>query len=127
MEVSQQIIQVLDAISDKFGLAVDWSQNNILPYIRQLGEKVVKYEISTSIVWIVIGLIGIALGIRLLICDKKKDKYDAMKGMFTWVGVFIIFIFLIIIIIEVFDIVACYAFPEKVWIEYVQGTMNSMK
>lgn len=33
MQVSDQIIQVLDAICDKFGLAVDWTSTNVLPYL----------------------------------------------------------------------------------------------
>jgi len=32
MEVSDQIIKVLDNLGQKFGVAVDWTQSNIMRY-----------------------------------------------------------------------------------------------
>ena len=31
MEISQQVIKVLDAVCDKFGIAIDWTSNNVIP------------------------------------------------------------------------------------------------
>lgn len=121
MEVSQQIIQVLDAISDKFGLAVDWSQNNILPYIQQLGERVVKYEISTSIVWIVIGLLSLILGVGMIIYDIKHNGDQWFS--FVIFGGALVIISITAIVSQIFDIVTCYTFPEKIWLEYIQNYM----
>lgn len=33
MELSKQIIDVLEYLSAKFGMSIDWSQQNILPYV----------------------------------------------------------------------------------------------
>ena len=31
MTVSEQIIQVIDALCEKFGIAIDWTTQNIIP------------------------------------------------------------------------------------------------
>ena len=32
--MSNEIIKVLDALSDKLGIAVDWTSENVLPYLQ---------------------------------------------------------------------------------------------
>ena len=51
MTVSEQIIQVIDALCEKFGIVVDWTNENVFPYLETLCEKLIAYEIATSIVW----------------------------------------------------------------------------
>ncbi|NYC91919.1 hypothetical protein [Clostridium beijerinckii] len=66
MEVSDQIIKVLDNLGQKFGLAVDWTQSNIMPYIQQLGQRIVNYELWTSVVWIILSLILLVVSLIFL-------------------------------------------------------------
>lgn len=33
MTVSDQIINVLDALCEKFGLVIDWTSENVVPYL----------------------------------------------------------------------------------------------
>ena len=37
--MSNEVIKVLDAFSQKFGIAINWTSENIMPYLQQLGEK----------------------------------------------------------------------------------------
>ena len=71
MEVSDQIIKVLDEVGKRFGLAIDWTQQNVVPYIEQLGQRIVNYELWTSVVWIVIMTILLISSIFIL---KKSIK-----------------------------------------------------
>ena len=32
--MSTEIIKILDAICDKFGLVIDWTSQNVTPYMR---------------------------------------------------------------------------------------------
>ena len=48
--MSEEIIKVLDALAEKFGVAVDWTSANVIPYLEQLCSKCVNYEIATSFV-----------------------------------------------------------------------------
>ena len=50
MTVSEQIIQVIDALCEKFGIVVDWTSESVIPYLEILCTKLIKYEICTSIV-----------------------------------------------------------------------------
>lgn len=52
MTVSDQIIQVLDNLCEKFGLAIDWTSENVIPYLTTLCTKLVSYEIWTSVAWL---------------------------------------------------------------------------
>ena len=60
--MSEEIIKVLDALAEKFGLAVDWTSVNVIPYLEQLCGKYVNYEIATSVVWLVFGIMCIIFG-----------------------------------------------------------------
>ena len=71
--MSEEIIKVLDALAEKFGLAVDWTASNVIPYLEQLCGKYVNYEMVTSIVWIVLSSIGMFVGYRIY---KKRSIWS---------------------------------------------------
>lgn len=124
--MSEEIIKVLDALAEKFGLAIDWTSSNVIPYIQQLCGKYVSYEVVTSVVWMVIGLIGICISMWLI----KKSKYFYNKVIetknedygwgcfFTGIGAAILILTGIFMVsAQVFDIVTCVTFPEKIIID----------
>lgn len=39
MQVSNQIIEVLDYLCSKIGITIDWTESNVLPYVQTLLEK----------------------------------------------------------------------------------------
>lgn len=143
MSVSDEIIKVLDALAEKFGIAVDWTAENIIPYFEQLCKKYVNYEIATSIVWLMIGIIMITLGFVILFKyfpnyynkSKDKEKYDYGQRTDYEVICFILIIFMTIGFVagialafeQIFDIITCYTFPEKMILEEVKYLYDSMK
>lgn len=46
--------QVTTYLEEKFGIVIDWSQENIIPYIKELCAKIVKYNITINIIGAVI-------------------------------------------------------------------------
>ena len=42
MEITNNYIAVLDEISRKFGLAIDWTQQNVQPYLQELMSNVIQ-------------------------------------------------------------------------------------
>ena len=54
--MSDDVIKILDALSEKIGLSIDWTSQNVVPYINQLCRKYVNYEIATSVIWIILGV-----------------------------------------------------------------------
>lgn len=138
MNMSDEIIKVLDVLCEKFGIVVDWTSNNIVPYLQQLSEKYIRYEISTSIVWIIlcITLLGIAIRFGISTTIKCMKKYTELLRNNDWdiaailcglvSGIFIL-VSVIVIIVQCFDIITCITLPEKMIFQEVQTIYNSMK
>lgn len=42
MNVSEQIIQVIDNLAQKFGIVIDWTDENIVPIFQQLADKYIR-------------------------------------------------------------------------------------
>ena len=134
MQVSDEIIKVLDYLCEKVGIAVDWTNSNILPYIEQLCTKFVKWELATSIAWLVIGIILAIVGccfikpaIRRWQTYRLNDiiEDNAYISIVYWViAAVLIFIGIMVISEQIFDIITCCTFPEKVIYDYIQEINN---
>lgn len=117
MEFSEQIIKILDNLSDKFGMTIDWSNKNVIPYLQTLTTKYINYEVDTSIFWIIICVIGIIVGALLIYIDWKYDEDDS--PVYTIIGLLIIIFSAVFIIIQSIDIITAKTFPEKIILNYL--------
>ena len=136
MEVSEQVIKVLDAVCDKFGIAIDWTSNNVIPYIQELGNKIITYDICMSIMWLVIGSaipLTVAILIKKFLNQKKLEVKESMNDYYfsdgsldagAWYCYLIIGMLLIIAIvigtISSQSIIQDITFPEKTIIEFIK-------
>ena len=130
MNFSEQTISILDYICNKFGIVIDWTSDNVWPMVEMLAGKYIKWEIASSILWIILFFISIiicTIGIKLIIKHIKNSSYvDEM-----WVA-FCVFISLGIfglacgIAAQAFDIARCIVFPELEIFEYLKETLNAM-
>ena len=132
---ADEIIKVLNDLCEKFGIAIDWSSKNVLPYIQKLGERIVAYELWTSVIWIIVNLL---LFIGSVIVFVKVTKWSNSENFdvndceqivwLCWVatvgGMIACFCFMVG---EVFDIVICLVFPEKVIMESCMEIYNTYK
>lgn len=129
MEVSDQIIAVFDNLAQKFGIVIDWTKENIAPYIQQLCEKYISWKIATSIVWMCFGIVCFVAGCIFFKSAHKwhetyKDDYDYKgmgKDLFTTVAIFCWIATLGIVTAQAFDIVKCCVFPELQVFEFVKS------
>ena len=120
MTVSSEIIEVLDYLGEKFGIAIDWTSNNVLPYLQTLADKFIKWEISTSIVWIVIAVF-VMVGMIILINLKGVREINEETYGMLWVPIIaLIIVSFIVICIQIFDIVECNVFPEKALYDFIK-------
>lgn len=137
MTVSEQIIEVIDALCAKVGIAIDWTGENVLPYIETLCGKLINYEVGTSIAYIVIFLALIAGSIVAVKKFKPvfKNGLDNSKSYeigwemataFSIIGLVIFYIISLIVVVgQIMDIVKCMTFPEMYVFEYVQGIISA--
>lgn len=129
MTVSEQIIQVIDALCEKFGIAVDWTSQNVIPYVETLCGKLITYEIGTSIAWMAIMVV---LRIGSIVATKKlypifkekiEEDYDYDWGVgagFAIGGLVSLNLATIIVVgVQIMDIIKCLTFPEMYIFEYI--------
>lgn len=129
--MSDEIIKILDDLGERFGVAIDWSSKNVMPYLEDLASRFTSYEVLTSIMWIVVLLlmiIGCFIGIPQIVryANRKisEDEYSDWgfgKALIVGLFVFIIGISIIIIIQQITDIITCYTIPEKMILEYLNN------
>ena len=116
MTVSNQIIAVLDAICEKFGIVIDWTASNIMPYLQDLCKRIVSYEIATSAAWIVLQVVIVVLAFHIRnkkvkpIAESDGDDYS-LSG-YTVVCAIITVIAFIVICVQAIDIVRAFTIPE---------------
>lgn len=123
MKMSDQIIEVLNYLCQKIGFTIDWTADNVLPYVETLCEKFIKWEISTSWMWIGISLFGILAFLVFAIIIQCAD--DLMDGLQWIVFVIATICFCLVIGVQIYDIITCHTFPEKVIYDYLKNLIDT--
>jgi hypothetical protein len=135
MNVSEQIIEVINALCEKLGIAIDWTSANILPYVEQLCAKFINFEIYTSIFWMVVSIVVCAICWIVFGATYKKAKEDDWDGCVLStpinitagvVGAIFTFIAIIVISYQAFDIIEVVTFPEKTIYDYISYQISLM-
>lgn len=129
MNVSDQIIQVLDDICRRFGIVIDWTNENVLPYATLLCTKLVTYELWTSVAWLVISVM-VTLAMVIIIKKNKESLKETMSddffGVFIFIGLGLISIACVAgIISQTMQIIKCITFPELFIFEYIKHMLNN--
>ena len=127
------VVEIIDALAEKFGIVVDWTNQNVIPYLQELMSRIVSYEIQTSVFWIVfVSVLTIGFGIASPILLRKALKQD-LDSWTDWsetvlgvLGIVCTIFFVgmliassVVIPIQVMDIIKCNTIPEQVFIQYI--------
>ena len=124
MSFSSQFIEVLDALCDKIGIAIDWTSKNVMPYVTDLAARIIAYEIWTSAAWIVIVAIVFLIAWKMTKNMCKEDDPDSEWFLGWAIRIIIGIIFFTVIGFEVFDIIEAVALPEKTLYDFITGLMS---
>ena len=124
MSFSSQFIEVLDALCEKFGIAIDWTSKNVMPYLTDLAARIITYEIWTSAAWIVIAAILFLIAWKMTKRDCKADTFDDEWFLGLFVRILIGVFCFITIVFQVFDIIEAVALPEKTLYDFITGLMS---
>lgn len=128
MNVSEQIITVLDDLCRRFGIVIDWTSQNIAPYLTELAEKFIAFEVKTSWFWIIAALSVAALfWIMSLVC-LLIHGFDS-EGSICLGVVAIVFTVIAIFVSgsQIYDIITCETFPEKILPREIKELLQSAK
>lgn len=85
--MDNKVIEVLDYLGEKIGLAIDWTADNMYPQVMEFIERYRIYEIVTDIVGIVISLaccFGFYLYIKKLVIPAKVKCLDTGEDNFWY-------------------------------------------
>ena len=125
--MSEEIIKVLDELGKRFGIVIDWSNQNIIPYLQELFKRFICYRNITACVWIILSIAMTISGVvmfRSLNKWRKSDDYgdyddDMLVGLGYIFSVFIIALGIGLIIGNMFGIIKNVCMPEMAIYEYI--------
>ena len=133
--MSEEIIKVLDDLGQRFGIAIDWSNQNIIPYLQDLMQRFISYKNCIAIMWIVISLVLIIVSIIVGILIHKyihrihvesnlsKDDENFIKFM-SWLIIGSIIIgFTICLFCNIAGLFQNIYIPEVTILKYIQNSI----
>lgn len=88
MKFNEEFTKVVDALAEKMGVVVDWTNEKVLPYILDLFERWQHYEILVTLFWIffVLALIVFSFYIISKLIKNKNElglnKYELLYKVF---------------------------------------------
>lgn len=132
--MSEEIIKVLNDLGNRFGIAIDWSSQNILPYLQDLMGRFIKLQNVTAIIWIIFSIIIVIISfvfiyksIKTTIKHSKEDPYyniwedDFWHFMIITIFSSLTFIFFAVLMSNIFGVVQNIYTPELTVIEYIKN------
>lgn len=120
--MSNEIIKVLDNLGQKFGIAIDWTSQNILPYLQDLMNRFISLQSTKAIIWIVIlsvlviaTIILMVIGIRV----GKREDDEEIIFMAVFIGIIILICLVVPLICNIFGLMQNIYTPELTLLEYI--------
>ena len=125
--MTEEVIKVLDHLGEKFGVAIDWTSQNIAPYLQDLMSRFVKYKITINSILLFFAVIGIGVWIAIFksaMKEKRQYKYwewfDEGMGYF-WILLILGITLVIVIPLVIVQIIQGIFVPEILIINYIQS------
>ena len=126
--MADQIIRVIEALCEKFGIAVDWSAESLAPAISSLVGKYARYVILSGAVYLFIYALLIFVGRSFIQWMKEKGKeYGSIED---WVNLFAIYAIvmltytLVVLFCIIPDVIQAITVPELTFVNKVMTYLN---
>ena len=52
--MTDEIIKLLDELAKRFGIVIDWTSENVMPYLEDLFNRFITYNIIINVFWIIL-------------------------------------------------------------------------
>lgn len=128
MNVSEQIIAVLDDLCRRFGIVIDWTSQNIVPYLEELAEKFIVSEVKTSWFWIIfMSSVAIISWIVTIILTIINGSYSDVAVFVGVISAILTILAIIVIGVQVYDIITCETFPEKILLREIKELIQHLQ
>ena len=121
MSFSENFINIMDAIGKQLGIAIDWTSQNVVPYIEQLSQRIINYEMCMHGFYLAISVAIIITGKK--IANKAKELYekelDEGYAFLGILGIGIVGMGIICVCANIKDIITALTLPEKTIVEFI--------
>ena len=121
MTFSEQFKELFELICEKIGVVIDWSQENVVPYVIDFFKRYVAYNIVEEILLIlfsIVLIVGVVIVFKIIIkdrarCESKKkdtafwDYYHYDKDVEAGLGASLSFVFGSIILVGAIVMFCC--------------------
>lgn len=126
--MNNEITEVINTLSEKFGIVIDWTQQNIQPYIQDLMNRLVQCKLTEYIILSVFSFIMLCVSIYFFCWGMKKIFFNSNNNLMdedvltvcVVLSIILFVINLVILYITIGNIVECIYVPEKVFIKEIQ-------
>lgn len=125
-------MQIIELLSEKFGIIIDFTKENIVPYAIDLSNRYINYYIAISIFKIICFLMCIGILIMIFkVNNKIKNKTEKDTDKYQFCIVIQILLILVITAISIFamicipsfiiDIIKAIYIPDIVILDILRG------
>ena len=86
MTFSEQLKDIFNMLCEKIGIAIDWTQDNIVPYVMEFCKRFVILNIVEEALYLIgsiIAVVIIGFLFKAIFKDYKKC-HDTQKDTFWW-------------------------------------------
>lgn len=73
MTFSEQFIQVMDEVFKRVGIMVDWTSQNVVPYLANFAERFIQYEIFTNSIIAISIVVAFVFSLIMTIIGAKRS------------------------------------------------------
>ena len=133
MEANNKILEVLQYIGEQFGIVIDWSSENVMPYVQSLIVRIGEYEFYSSLTLAIISFIIsfvllIALPKIILVTKKSFEEDNELlcisMGFLTGISICALPITFVLGCTEVNEAIEAKFLPEVTAVRYVQEAIQ---
>ena len=120
MTISSEITNILNDLGSRFGVLIDWSSQNVMPYVQDLVSRITKLEMCNSIIALVFGIICIRF-----FAKHWEDDVEEITGTLVVIFAIMSLIGVCILIPSGIDgLTKAIYLPELTAMEYIQRLME---
>ena len=140
--MGDEVIKVLNHLGDQFGVAIDWSSTNVMPYLNDLMTRMIKYGIYINIyhimyaifitaLFIIVTIVLYKIACKMILKSEENEEYINSAKILSTAFAISLVTTVIVALIEVGNIKDCIAdiielntVPEKYVVEIIQDKID---
>lgn len=140
--MGDEVIKVLNHLGDQFGVAIDWSSTNVMPYLNDLMTRMIKYGIYINIyhiiyaifitvLFIIVTIVLYKIACKMILRSEENKEYVNSAKILSTAFAISLVTTVIVALIEIGDIKDCIAdiielntVPEKYVVEIIQDKID---